>query len=120
MFQRTPTLHPLHAAQCGSMNNPVTFNKNLVLLARVLERLERSTQRVDADQYRSVVNRLASELAVAPRDAALRAVLQACPFAADIYENIHYPHAGLCRSSLDSGISAERAARAVIERAREA
>lgn len=102
------------------MNNPVTFNKNLVLLARVLERLERSTQPVDADQYRSVVNHLASELAVAPRDAALQAVLQACPFAAEIYENMNYQHAGLCRSALDSGKAAERTTRAVIERARRA
>lgn len=100
------------------MNNPVTFNKNLVLLARVLERLERSTQRVDADQYRSVVNRLASELAVAPRDAGLHAVLQACPFAAEIFENIHYQHAGLCRSSLNDGMAAERATRSIIGRAR--
>ena len=102
------------------MNNPATFNKNLVLLARVLERLERSTDRVDADQYRAVVNRLASELAVAPRDAALQAVLQACPFAAEIYENINYPYAGLCRSPMDSGRAAERATRAVIGRARQA
>jgi hypothetical protein len=101
------------------MNDPVSFNKNLVLLARVLERLERSTEAVDPDQYRSVVNHLASELAVAPRDAALQAVLQACPFAAEIYENIHYQYAGLCRSSAESGVAAERSARAAIERARQ-
>ena len=107
-------------ANLACMNNPVIFNKNLVLLARVLERLERSTQTVDADQYRSVVNHLASELAVAPHDAALHAVLQACPFAAEIYENINYQHAGLCRSGLDGGMAAERTARDVIDRARRA
>lgn len=101
------------------MNNSVTLNKNLVLLARVLERLERSTQPVDAEQYRSVVNHLASELAVAPQDAALQAVLQACPSAAEVYENLNYQHAGLCRSSLDVAMAAEGAARMVIDRARQ-
>lgn len=100
------------------MNNAVTLNKNLVLLARVLERLEHSAQSVDAEQYRSVVNHLASELAVAPQDAGLRAVLQACPSAAELYENINYQHAGLCRSALEVAMAAESAALAAIEKAR--
>jgi hypothetical protein len=85
------------------MNNSVTLNKNLVLLARVLERLEHSTQAVDAQQYRSVVNHLASELAIAPQDAGLDAVLQACPSA----------------GVLDSAMAAETAARAAIAKARQ-
>jgi hypothetical protein len=101
------------------MNNSVTLNKNLVLLARVLERLENSTQAVDAQQYRSVVNHLASELANAPPDAGLNAVLQACPSAGELYENLHYQHAGLCRTALDSAMAAETAARAAIARARQ-
>lgn len=100
------------------MNNTVILNKNLVLLARVLERLEHSTQGVDAQQYRSVVNHLASELAVAPQDAGLHAVLQACPSASELYENINYQHAGLCRSVLEVAMTAESAARAAIENAR--
>ncbi|MDB5944078.1 MAG: hypothetical protein JWQ13_3644 [Ramlibacter sp.] len=101
------------------MNNSVILNKNLVLLARVLERLEHSTEAVDAEQYRSVVNHLASELAVAPQDAGLQAVLQACPAAAELYENINYQHAGLCRSSLDLAVAAEAGAREAIDKARQ-
>ena len=100
------------------MNNAVILSKNLVLLARVLERLEHSAQSVDAEQYRSVVKHLASELALAPQDAGLRAVLQACPSAAELYENINYQHAGLCRSALEVAMAAESAARAAIENAR--
>ena len=102
------------------MNNAVIVNKNLVLLARMLERLECSTESVDAQQYRSVVHHLASELAVAPHDAGLQAVLQECPSAAELYENLNYQHAGLCRSLLDVATTAEAAARAAIERARRA
>jgi hypothetical protein len=100
------------------MNNSVTLNKNLVLLARVLERLERSAEPVDAEQYRSVVNHLASELSVTQNDAGLEAVLQACPAAAELYENLNYQHAGLCRTSLDIAMAAEEAARAAIDSAR--
>jgi hypothetical protein len=100
------------------MNNSVILNKNLVLLARVLERLEQSTESVDAEQYRSVVNHLSSELAVAPQDAGLQAVLQACPSAAEVYENLNYQHAGLCRAALDVAMSSEAAARAAIDKAR--
>jgi hypothetical protein len=100
------------------MNNSVIVNKNLVLLARVLERLEHSAERVDAQQYRSVVNHLASELAIAPQDAGLQAVLQACPSAGELYENLNYHHAGLCRAALDAAMASEAAARAAIDKAR--
>jgi hypothetical protein len=100
------------------MKNPVTLNKNLVLLARVLERLERSPEGVDAQQYRCVVNHLASELAIASNDAGLQAVLQACPSAAELYENLNFQHAGLCRSALESAMHAEAAARSAIGKAR--
>lgn len=102
------------------MNNSVILNQNMVLLARILERLEHSARGVDAAQYRSVVNHLASELAVAPHDAGLDALLQACPSAAQLYENIHYQHAGLCRAALDVAMAAEGAARAAIDKARQA
>lgn len=100
------------------MNNSVILNKNLVLLARVLERLEHSAVGVDAEQYRSVVNHLASELAATPHDAGLQAVLHACPSSAELYENLNYQHAGLCRSGLDVAMAAEAAARAAIDKAR--
>ena len=100
------------------MNNSLSVNRNLLLLARVLERLEHSAEGVDAAQYRSVVNHLASELAVAPQDAALQAVLHACPSAAELYENLNYHHTGLCRAALDDAMASEGTARAAIDKAR--
>ncbi|MBC5764182.1 hypothetical protein [Ramlibacter albus] len=95
-----------------------TVHKNLVVLARVLERLERSTVAVDPEQYRAVVQHLAAELEVAPRDIALETLLDAFPATAELYENLHFRHAGLCRSPLDEALSAEVDARSVIDKAR--
>lgn len=95
-----------------------TVSKNLVMLARMLERLDRSGEPVDPRQYRGVVEHLAEVLRTVPYDAALEAVLQASPSTAELYENLHYQHAGLCRSPLELGLGAEMAARAAIEQAR--
>ena len=97
---------------------PVTVNKNLVVLAQMLERLDRSPQPVDPEQYRTVAARLGAELEAAPHDAALEAVLDAFPAMAQLYENLNYQHAGLCRSPLEPGLAAEIAARAAIDAAR--
>jgi len=96
----------------------LTGHRNLVLLAGMLERLERSAQPVDAEQFRAVAARVAAELEAVPRDAGLEAVLETCPVAAEIYENINYQHAGLCRSALEPALAAELAARAAIDAAR--
>ena len=93
-------------------------HKNLVMLARILERLDRSAVAVDAQQYRTVVGHLAEELHAAPHDATLDAVLDAFPAAAELYENLHYQHAGLCRAPLEAALNAELAARAAIDAAR--
>ncbi len=98
----------------------VSVNRNLVVLARVLHRLDGSAQPVDAEQFRSVAHRLAAELQATPRDAGLDAVLDTFPAVAELYENLHYEHAGLCRSPLESALAAELAARAAIESARRA
>ena len=95
--------------------SPVSVNKNLLLLARTLERLERRDQPVDAGQYRTLVARLAAELEASPRDAALDAVLEAFPAAAELYENLNYQHAGLVRSGLERALSAEVAARHALD-----
>lgn len=95
-----------------------TASKNLVTLARMLERLDRSGVAVDPDQYRAVVDHLADVLRAAPRDAGLDAVLEASPATAEVYENLHYEHAGLCRSPLEAALNAELAARAAIDAAR--
>ncbi|WP_280152669.1 hypothetical protein [Piscinibacter sp. XHJ-5] len=90
----------------------------VVTLAHVLEQLEASRTSVGADQYRSVVRRLADELASVPADSALRAVLDAHPAASQLYENLNYRHAGLCRSPLEHALGAELRAKEAIERAR--
>ena len=95
-----------------------TLHKNLVVLARVLERLERSAVRVDAEQYRTVVKHLARELLSAPCDMSLEALLDGWPAAAELYENLNYQHAGLCRSPLALTLPAEVDARSVIGAAR--
>ena len=98
--------------------SPVSVNKNLVVLARVLDRLERSAEPVDPEQYRSVVERLSAELLSTHRDAGLEAVLATFPSVAELYENLQYEHAGLCRSGLEAALQAELAARAAIDSAR--
>ncbi|MFT4266742.1 MAG: hypothetical protein QM586_05890 [Xenophilus sp.] len=86
-------------------------------LARLLERLERSAQPVDPVQYRSVALHLMHEFEDVPPEE-LRSVLDAFPAASELYENLHYQHAGLCRSGLDGAMSAELQARQAIERVR--
>lgn len=72
---------------------------------------------VGAAQYRSVVRHLADELSELPHGEALTALLDACPAAAQLYENLQYQHAGLCRSPLNAALDAELAARKIIEQA---
>lgn len=95
------------------------ISKNLVMLARMLERLDRSAEAVDPQQYRGVVEHLTEVLRNAPHDAALEAVLEASPATAELYENLQYQHAGLCRSPLEWALNAELAARAAIDSARQ-
>ena len=87
------------------------------VLAELLERLEHSSVPVGAEQYRSVVCRLVRVLAEAEPGRELSALLDTHPAAAEMYENVFYQHAGLCRSPLDPALSAERQARQAIERA---
>jgi hypothetical protein len=95
-----------------------TVSKNLVMLARMLERLDRSAVAVDPQQYRGVVEHLSELLRTLPHDSGLEAVLEASPATAELYENLNYQHAGLCRSPLDPALAAEVAAREAIEAAR--
>jgi hypothetical protein len=95
-----------------------TVSKNLVMLARMLERLDRSGEPVDPQQYLGVVEHLTGVLRDAPYDAGLDAVLQASPATAELYENLQYQHAGLCRSPLELALNAEIAARDAIAAAR--
>jgi hypothetical protein len=95
-----------------------TLNRTLVTLAQVLHRMEFGGKPVDPEQYRSVVQHLTTELQSHRTDAMFDAVLNAAPSVAELYENLQYEHAGLCRSPLDLAVSAEREAAAAIAKAR--
>ena len=99
---------------------PILRNTDLTVthvLAELLERLERSAVPVGAEQYRSVVQHLVSELGVVEPGSALRALLDSHPAAAELYENVNYQYAGLCRSALDASLAAERQAKEVLSKA---
>lgn len=79
----------------------------LLTLAHLLERLDRSPTPVDAGQYRLIASRLQEAMRATPADAALQAILTSFTSAAEVYENLYYPHAGLCRSPLQAALEAE-------------
>ncbi|MGB3068600.1 MAG: hypothetical protein WBC18_08635 [Ottowia sp.] len=94
-----------------------TPTQTTAVLAQLLERLDASRVPVDAHQYRTVVERLAQALADTEVD--WGSLLAQSPAATEIYENLHYAEAGLCRSPLEAATTAEVAAREAIERARQ-
>ena len=104
----------MNATQPSSskMNLAVTH-----VLAALLERLEHSDVPVGAEQYRSVVMHLVDEFNDVQSGTALAALLDDYPAAAELYENINYQAAGLCRSSLDLSLAAEEQAKLAIQRA---
>ncbi|KIQ37525.1 hypothetical protein RT97_00080 [Variovorax paradoxus] len=87
------------------------------VLAQLLERLEHSAVPVGAEQYRSVVEHLVHEFEDVAPGAELGRLLDAYPAASEVYENLNYHHAGLCRSALDVSLAAEVSAREAIARA---
>lgn len=93
-----------------------TPTQTTAVLAQLLERLDASRVPVDAHQYRTVAERLAQ--ALANPDVDWSPLLAQSPAATDIYENLYYADAGLCRSPLEVATAAEVAAREAIERAR--
>ena len=104
----------MNATKSQSPKNSLTVTH---VLAELLERLEHSTQPVAAGQYRSVVLHLIDEFADVESNLALRTLLDSHPAASELYENINYRHAGLCRSALDVSTASESEARQVISRA---
>lgn len=87
-----------------------------IALARILERVERGAQPIDADQYQLLVARLKAALAQELPEAALNAMLGALPAAAELYENVHYPLSGLSRSPLERSVASEMEAAALLAR----
>lgn len=100
------------------MTTPLTTHRNLVTLVQVLRKLEHSRVPVNADQYRALVAQIVTELDNHPRDAGLEALLAAVPELAELYENLNYAHAGLCRSPLEASVRAEQMALDAINAAR--
>lgn len=100
------------------MTTPPTTHRNLVALVQVLRKLEHSRVPVDPDQYRALVAQLSGELQNHPKDAGLEALLAAVPELAELYENLNYAHAGLCRSPLEASVRAEQMALHAIDAAR--
>lgn len=88
----------------------------LLTLAQLLERLERNLVPTAAEQYRSVVEHLSKELAQVEPGEDLHVLLDSFPATAELYENLHYAHAGLCRSPLDASLDAELRAKSLIQR----
>ena len=87
------------------------------VLAQLLERLEHSQVPVDPVQYRSIVTHLVSEFAEVSPGEGLRTLLDNHPAASQVYENVNYAAAGLCRSPLEISLAAERLAKEAIKSA---
>ncbi len=91
----------------------------LVTLSNLLQHLESPPNAaLNADQHRSVVSHLVAELQRVDPDEAFEFVLRHFPATAELYENLHYEHAGLCRSPLSQSLSTEQLARAAIDKVR--
>ena len=90
---------------------------SLAVTAALLERLEHRPLTASADQYRKVARQTRDLLAAAEPDLYLDALLDHFPAAAEIYENLRYEHAGLCRSPFDAALHAEMQAMSVLAKA---
>lgn len=114
---------PIYGAMDTTRPNarPVSTKAQLTvahLLAQLLQRLDRSAAPVGAEQYRSLVRHLSREMDALQAHPGLSALLDAYPAAAELYENLNYRHAGLCRSPLDTALAAELQAQQLIRRLR--
>lgn len=95
--------------------------ETVVVLAQLLERVEGNPRAIGADQYRALVRQLTRALDDDLPDDVLKAVLSACPAAAELYENLHYGQSGLSRQPLECSVAAELlAAQALAKAARAA
>lgn len=102
----------------NATHTPSTRPSVILTLANLLERLERSSEPVGPEQYRSLVLHLMQEFKTTDRGPEWAHILDSYPSASELYENLHYAHAGLCRSALESSLHAELQAQAVLNKAR--
>lgn len=87
------------------------------MFARLLEKLEHSTEAVHPDQYRFVVRQLEHEIESVVPDPALRELLGVFPAAAQVYENRFYAAAGLSHAPRELEAAAQSLAQRAIRRA---
>lgn len=107
----------MNTTQTTSRTVPAQYGVVLAL-AQLFERMDNSPVPGDPEQYRLVARRLAQALGEVEPGAPLQAVLDAYPSAGDIYENLHYQHAGLVRSPLEASLNAELQASQALTRAK--
>ena len=91
---------------------------SLAAMAGLLERLERQHGNASAAQFREVAQRVSELLERTPTDAHLDRLLSLAPATAELYENLQYARAGLCRSPLEAAAEAELQTRRLLERLR--
>lgn len=108
----------MNATYTSSSNVPHKNDLTVThVLAELLERLEHSSEPVDPGQYLSVVEHLVNEFGDVEPGIEFRALLDTHPAAAELYENVNYQYAGLCRSALDASLASEQQARQAIAHA---
>ncbi len=90
----------------------------LVRFAQLLQALDGQGGAADPHQYQLLVQKISAELRTHQAQAALPGLLDHLPAAAEIYENLQYAHAGLCRAPLELSLTSEMAARGLLERVR--
>lgn len=91
---------------------------SLARLAHLLQALEGQGRAADPHQYQLLVGKLAASLNEHQGHEALPALLDHFPAAAEVYENLQYAHAGLCRAPLEMSLNSELAARELLGRVR--
>lgn len=90
--------------------------ENVIALARLLQRAEAGGLQIAASQYRQLVRQLQDTLSEPLPAEALRMILDAHPAASEVYENLHYEHAGLSRAPLERSAASEVLVRTTLAR----
>lgn len=87
-----------------------------VRLAQLLQALEGQGHAADPHQYQLLVGKVGAELREHQGHPALAGLLDHLPAAAEVYENLQYAHAGLCRAPLELSLGSELATRELLSR----
>jgi len=90
----------------------------LVRFAQLLQALDGQGGAADPHQYQVLVGKIATELRTHQGHPALDGLLDHLPASAEIYENLQYGHAGLCRMPLGRAVESELAMRELLDRVR--